>query len=149
MMFGEAVGAWGVSVAGGLSGFAAEVACEAFPLAASLPTRSTLDLGHLCLLAVLRELNFRPHAMHCRSQGGCLATFAASRSLSHLAARLRFCYVRTSCIGVSSYSLYATHYRASGRVYSQLESCLVLKRSESKCGLSAAMHTDQSVRTIL
>jgi hypothetical protein len=28
------------------------------------------------------------------------------------------CYARTSRIGVSSYSLYATHYRASGRVYS-------------------------------
>src|ERR1700677_4005519 len=34
------------------------------------------------------------------------------------------CYARTSRIGVSSYSLYATHYRASGGVYSQLESRL-------------------------
>jgi hypothetical protein len=34
------------------------------------------------------------------------------------------CYARTLCIGVSNYSLYATHYRASGRVYSQLESHL-------------------------
>jgi hypothetical protein len=89
-MFGGAVGAWGVSVAGGLSGFAADVACEACLLAASLSTRSTLDLGHLCLLAVLRELNFHPHATHCRSRGGCLATFAASRSRSRLAARLHF-----------------------------------------------------------
>src|SRR5580658_3819964 len=73
-----------------MSVIAAVVACEAWLLAASFLTRSTLDLGHLCLLAVLRELNFRPHATHCRSRGGCLATFAASRSLSRLAARLRF-----------------------------------------------------------
>jgi hypothetical protein len=90
MMFGGAVGAFVVSGAVGLSNLAMDVACEACPLAASLRTRSTLALGHLCLLAVLRELNFRPHATHCRSRGGCLAAFAASRSLSHLAARLRF-----------------------------------------------------------
>jgi hypothetical protein len=52
--------------------------------------RTTLELGHLCLLAVLRDLNFRPHASHCRSRGGSLAAFAASRSLSRLAARLLF-----------------------------------------------------------
>jgi hypothetical protein len=38
------------------------------------------------------------------------------------------CYAWTSRIGVSSYSLYATHYRTSGRVYSQLESCLDMFR---------------------
>ena len=26
--------------------------------------RTTLDLGHLCLRAVLRDLNFHPHASH-------------------------------------------------------------------------------------
>ena len=89
-MFGGEIGAWEVIMAGGLSSFATGVACEACLLAASLPTRSTLELGHLCLLAVLRDLNFRPHATHCRSRAGSLATFAASRSLSRLAARLLF-----------------------------------------------------------
>jgi len=89
-MFDGGVGAVGVNLAGGLSSFAVGVACEACPPAASPFTRSTLDLGHLCLLAVLRELNFHPHATHCRSRGGCLAAFAASRSRSRLAARLRF-----------------------------------------------------------
>src|ERR1019366_4749565 len=84
------VGAWGVSVAGGVSIVAMGVACEACPLAASLLTRSTLDLGHLCFLAVLRDSNFRPHATHCRSRVGSLAAFAASRSRSRLEARLRF-----------------------------------------------------------
>jgi hypothetical protein len=69
-MFDGVVGAWGVGKAGGLSSFAAGVACEACPLAAFFLTCSTLDLGHLCLLAVLRELNFCPYATHCRSWGG-------------------------------------------------------------------------------
>ena len=86
----RAVGADVVIVVAGLSGLATDVACEACPLAASLLTRSTLDPGHLCLLAVLRDANFRPHPLHCRSQVGSLATFAASRSLSRLAAWLRF-----------------------------------------------------------
>jgi hypothetical protein len=45
LLYVGVVGAWGVSVAGGLSSFAAGVACEACPLAASLLTRSTLELG--------------------------------------------------------------------------------------------------------
>ena len=64
--------------------------CEASPLAASFLMHSTLELGHLCLLAVLWELNLHPHALHCHLQGGCLATFTASCSLSHLAAQLLF-----------------------------------------------------------
>ena len=40
----------------------------------------------LCLRATLRDLNLHPHALHCRSRGGSLAAFAASRSLSRLAA---------------------------------------------------------------
>jgi hypothetical protein len=85
-----AEGAWEVSMADGLSSFAAGVACEACPAAASLVTHTTLELGHLCFLAVLRDANFCPHAMHCCSHVGSLTTFAASRSRSHLEAQLRF-----------------------------------------------------------
>src|ERR1700679_3462205 len=51
-----------------------------------------------------------------------------SVACGHPTARQACCYARTSRIGVSSYSLYATHYRASGRVYSQLESRLGMFR---------------------
>jgi hypothetical protein len=47
-----------------------------------------------------------------------------SRAAIFLPCTTTICYARTSRIGVSSYSLYATHYRASGGVYSQLESRL-------------------------
>ena len=89
-MFDGVVGAWGVSRAGGLSTFAVGVACEACPLAASLGMRTTLDLGHLCFLAVLRDSNLRPHASHYCWRAGSLAAFTASLSHSHLEARLRF-----------------------------------------------------------
>jgi len=45
------------------------------------------------------------------------------------------------------------HGFALGKFHSEVvdfsQQLIVLKRSESKCGLSAAMHADQSVRTIL
>ncbi len=84
------VGAGGVGGAGGLSMFAGGRGCDAFPAAASSYVQATLDLGHLCFLAVLQDLNLHPHAPHCRSRGGRLATFAAFRALSGLAPRLRF-----------------------------------------------------------
>jgi hypothetical protein len=52
-LFGEAVGAEGVSVVGGLSTLAAGMACEACLLAASSLMHTTLKLGHLYFLAVL------------------------------------------------------------------------------------------------
>ncbi len=85
-----AVGAGVVDGAGGLSMFAGGRGCDAFPAAASSYVQATLDLGHLCFLAVLRDLNLHPHAPHCCSRGGRLATFAAFRALSRLAAWLCF-----------------------------------------------------------
>ena len=49
---GVSVGVCEVGGAAGLSCFAAGVACEACPLAASLGTRATRELGHPCFLAV-------------------------------------------------------------------------------------------------
>jgi hypothetical protein len=95
VMCGGVVGAGGVGVAGGLSNFAAGVACEACPLAASSLTRTTLELGHLCFLAVLRDSNLRLHASHCRWRVGSLAAFIASRSLSRFEARPLF---RARCL---------------------------------------------------
>ena len=51
---------------------------------------TTLESGHLCLLARLQDLNFHPHASHWHSRGGSLAAFAASLSRSHLATQLCF-----------------------------------------------------------
>ncbi len=67
MLCDGVAGAVRVSRAEGLSGFATDVACEACPLAASPFMHSTLELGHLCLLAVLWEVNFCPQALHCHS----------------------------------------------------------------------------------
>jgi hypothetical protein len=56
------------------------------------------------------------------------------------------CYAWTSRIGMSSYSLYATHYRASGRVYSQLESRLGTLMSEQRvCTRDSGPPTDGTV----
>ena len=87
---GVSVGVYEVGGAAGLSCFATGVACEACLLAASLGTRATLELGHLCFLAVLRDLNLHPHVSHCRWRVGSLAAFAASHSLSRLEAQLLF-----------------------------------------------------------
>jgi hypothetical protein len=76
--FDGVMGACKVIGAAGLSGFAMGRGTEPCPPAASLGMHTTLDLGHLCFLAVLCNLNFHPHASHCCSRGGCLATFAAS-----------------------------------------------------------------------
>jgi len=56
----------------------------------SFALHTTLESGHLCLLARLRDLNFHPHATHWCSQGGSLAAFTASLSHSRLAAWLHF-----------------------------------------------------------
>src|SRR5216684_2505498 len=63
--FDGAVGAGGVGWVVGLSNLARGVECDAFPSAASSLMQTTLDLGHLCFLAVLWDLNLCPHASHC------------------------------------------------------------------------------------
>jgi hypothetical protein len=87
---GGAVGTWGAGGPGNLSALALGVACEACPLAGFSFTRTTLELGHLCFLAVLRELNVElASTRHTLPHVG--GEVCASLSLSHLAARLRFC----------------------------------------------------------
>ena len=76
--------------AAGVLGFAAGATWVAVLAATSFRTLSTLAAGHLCLLAVLRDMNLHPQSLHCHSHMGCLAAFAASRSHSHLAAQLHF-----------------------------------------------------------
>ena len=87
---GVSVGVWEVGGAAGLSCFAVGVACEACPLAASLGTRATLELGHLCFLAVLRWTRTCVRMSRIAAGAWEVWPLAASRSLSRLEARLLF-----------------------------------------------------------
>ena len=91
LLFEGLVGVQGVMGAAGLLSFAAGTTWVTILAAASFLTLSTLATGHLCLLAVLQDMNLCPQSSHWCSCMGCLAAFAASQSCSRLAAQLCFC----------------------------------------------------------
>ena len=74
-------------MATGLISLALGATWAAGTVVASFLILSPLDLVHLCLLEVLREVNLRPQASHCLSTEGSLAALATSQSLSRLAAQ--------------------------------------------------------------
>ena len=93
------------------------VACEACPLAASLGTRATLELGHLCFLAVLRDSNLRSACLALRA--GAWEVWPLSQlpvPFSRLEARLLFRAGETSpllLLGINIVA-YAAHRLCSG-----------------------------------
>src|SRR6202789_4230548 len=119
----------------------------------TIATPLVLSCLHALRLCFLLTLFVRPDRFYRLPDS--LRTLPLSRYLAALVStrlimltflfRLRFsrsrCYARTSRIGVSSYSLYATHYRASGRVYSQLESCLGTFRDRKSTRLNSSHYS--------